>query len=68
MDEACNLRIQRLELDVENHAVAIKEQGLMLNKITQLLAQIRWMAVGAIGFFVITKIGLVVAVQKLLGL
>ncbi len=68
MDEACNLRIQRLELDVKNHDTAIKKQGDSLNKIVQLVAQIRWMGVGALGFFILSKIGFLEAVKQILGL
>lgn len=68
MDEACNLRIQRLEHDVKQHDSAIKTQGDSLNKIVQLVAQIRWMGVGALGFFILSKIGFLEAVKHILGL
>jgi len=65
MDEVIELRLRRLELDIATHDAELKAQGDTLNKITKLLAQIRWMGVGALGFFVINNIGLLAFVKKI---
>lgn len=68
MDEACKLRLQRLELDYLRHDQVIREQGIALHEIVQVLMQIRWMGVGALGLFVLQNIGLLEVVKKLIGL
>jgi len=74
MDEACNMKIQRLELSDERHEEqltkherAIDEQGKTLHDITTLLSQIRWMVIGGIGFFVVSNIGLLPILKKIIG-
>ena len=67
MDEHCNLRIKMLERDIEHHAIAIREQGDMLKKIVNLIAQLRWMGMGALGLWVINNVGLMAVVRQILG-
>lgn len=75
MDNECKLQIQRIEIDVANQGLRldtqelrIKEQGDSLDKITQILSQVRWMMSGALLFYVMQKIGLWAVLEKLLGM
>jgi len=67
MDEVIRLKFEHLEKDIAEHDTAIEKQGETLSKITQLLAQIRWMCVGGIGFFILDNIGLFGVVKKIFG-
>lgn len=72
MDEACNKRLQELEIarvmhesQLDNHAKALgtheeslKTQEMLIRKITSLISQFRWLATGALGFWVFSTIGL----------
>ena len=68
MDNALELRIGFIEKDLAEQEAELKSQGETLNKITKLLEQIRWMGVGALGFFVLNNIGLLEVVRKTLGI
>jgi len=53
-----NMAIANVHEKLEGHAVKINSQAKTLAEVTNLLAQIRWMGVGAFFFFVLDNIGL----------
>ena len=67
MDEVISLKFKHVEKAIQKHDNAIKEQEKTLNKITQLLAQIRWMCLGGIGYFILDNVGLLAVVKKVFG-
>lgn len=65
MDETCNMKIQRLEIITEEQGKrldqqeqTITSQGESLQKITQLLSQVRWMLSGGLAVYLISSTGL----------
>lgn len=72
MDEACNKRIHELEIArvlhesqlnthekaLDTHEVTIKAQRVAIEKITGLISQIRWLFTGAVGYYVLSTMGL----------
>lgn len=75
MTEPIEHRVTRLEFRVDAHdkdLTAIKEDNETMSDtlkgIKDSLNQIKWIAVGAAGAFVVSQIGLVEAVRKLIHL
>lgn len=66
MDEACNLRLQKLELTQEgqNKKIgALFAKQKQTDKALQDIWQIKWMLVGAIGYFVLDKLGFIKSLE-----
>ena len=51
-----NERIERIEVKLERHS-------LHLSKIQSTIDQVRWILAGALGFFVLTELGLLNALK-----
>ncbi len=62
-----NMAVANVHEKLEDHALKIHAQGKTLTEVTNLLAQIRWMAVGAFGFFVLDNVGLLAVLKKIMG-
>lgn len=62
------LAIAQAHEKIDTHDLRITALGTTLGKVTQLLAQIRWMAVGALAFFVLNKVGLIAVIEKIIGI
>ncbi|MCX4187167.1 hypothetical protein [Methylophaga sp. OBS4] len=72
VDEVCNKRIRELEIArvmhesqlgthekaLGTHEKALTTQGLAIDKIAGLISQIRWLATGALGYYVLSTMGL----------
>ena len=61
------LAIAQAHEKIDTHDLRITALGATLGKVPQLLAQIRWMAAGATGYFVLDNIGLLAVLKKIIG-
>ena len=52
-------RIERIETQLDRHS-------LHLNKIQLTIDQVRWILAGALGFFILTELGLLVALKAVM--
>jgi len=51
-----NERIERIETQLDRHSIH-------LNKIQMTIDQVRWILAGALGFFILTELGLLSAMK-----